>query len=131
VTTGARTVGPPVLLYDGECGFCSSSARLLRRLVRRLPAVEPYQTTELGPLGVTADQCREALHWVGADGRVCTGADAVAQVLVDAGRGWRIIGRLLRLPGIRAGAAVVYRSVARNRHRLPGGTPTCSLDPPA
>ena len=26
-------------------------------------------------------------------------------------------------------AGIVYRWVARNRHRLPGGTPACSLPP--
>ncbi|CAB4547042.1 MAG: DUF393 domain-containing protein [Actinobacteria bacterium] len=122
-----RRVVPPVLLFDGDCGFCTSSVGVLRRLVRRLPAVVPYQFTELDGLGVTAEQCAEAVQWVGADGRVASGHLAVAEVLLAAGRGWPLVGRALRAPGISPIAGAVYRWVARNRHRLPGGTPACAL----
>ena len=116
-----------VLLYDGDCAFCSSSVRLLQRFVAQLPAIEPFQLADLEPLGVTTEQCAAALQWIGADGRRAEGERAIAQVLVDAGTGWRILGRLLRLPGVSWCAGVVYRWVARNRHRLPGGTPECAV----
>lgn len=119
-----------VLLYDGDCAFCSSSARLLQRVVRRLPSVEPYQLADLDALDVTEQQCVESVQWIGRDGRHEEGHRAIAQVLVDAGKGWTVIGRGLRLPGIDWLAAVVYRWVARNRHRLPGGTKACSVAKP-
>jgi hypothetical protein len=40
-----------------------------------------------------------------------------------------VLAAVVRLPGIRAGARVVYRWVSRNRHRLPGGTPACAVPP--
>jgi len=119
----------PVLLYDGDCAFCSSSVRVLRRAVKRLPAVVPYQFSDLSSLGVTVEQCAEAVQWVGVDGGRASGHLAVAQVLVDAGRAWPIVGRLLRAPVVSPIAGWVYRWVSRNRHRLPGGTPACSLGP--
>jgi predicted DCC family thiol-disulfide oxidoreductase YuxK len=119
----------PVLVYDGDCAFCSSAARVLAHWLRRSPAdfaVEPWQHLDLAPLGLTTEQCVEAVRWVGADGRREHGEAAVARALL-ASRPWvRPLGRVLLLPGVRAVAGVVYRWVARNRHRLPAGTPACS-----
>jgi predicted DCC family thiol-disulfide oxidoreductase YuxK len=36
---------------------------------------------------------------------------------------------VIELPGIRSLAGVIYRWVARNRSRLPGGTPACAVPP--
>jgi predicted DCC family thiol-disulfide oxidoreductase YuxK len=120
----------PVLVFDGDCAFCTSSVNVLRRWVRRLPRIVAWQHADLGSLGLTRKECQEAVQWVGQDGRVLSGEHALAQVLVDAGRGWWLAGRLMQLPGIRWLAGVVYRWTARNRHRLPGGTPACSITPP-
>ena len=47
-----------------------------------------------------------------------------------ASRLWaRPLGAALLLPGVNALAGVVYRWVARNRHRFPGGTPACAMPP--
>ena len=54
-------------------------------------------------------------------------ADLRRVLLVDAGGAWRPLGRLLGLAPVRAAAWPVYRWIARNRHRLPGGTAACSL----
>ena len=51
----------------------------------------------------------------------------VSALLVGAGRGWRVIGVLMRVPGLHWLSGVVYRCVARNRYRLPGGTAACAL----
>lgn len=120
----------PVLIYDGDCGVCTRLADVVTTRVRRDGAafgVSAYQDLDLGPLGLTPGQCDAALQWVDARGRSYAAQDAVAQVLL-AGRVWqRPVGAVLRLPGVNALAGLVYRWVAANRHRLPGGTPACSL----
>jgi predicted DCC family thiol-disulfide oxidoreductase YuxK len=119
----------PVLVFDGDCGVCSSAARLVSGRLRRRGsdfAVEPWQRLDLDAYGLTPQQCSEALRWVAADGAVSTAQDAVARCLL-ACRAWvRPAGAVLLVPGIRQVAGLVYRWVARNRHRLPGGTPACS-----
>lgn len=100
----------------------------MRRRIRRLDATEPYQLTDLDALGVTAAECEQAVQWIGIDGTVLGAHLAVAQVLVDAGKGWAVVGRAIRLPGIRRISGAVYRWVSRNRHRLAGGTPACAID---
>ena len=120
----------PVLVYDGDCAFCSSSARFVAERLRRSPAdyaVEPWQRLDLEALGLTAAQCDAAVRWVSADGIPDAGHVAIARAL-RASRWWvRPVGVLLLVPGVCAVAARAYAWVAANRHRLPGGTPACSL----
>ena len=118
----------PVLLFDGDCSFCTSCANWARRHIRHLDTMVPYQFADLPALGVTPEQCEQAVQWVGIDHRVLSAHLAVAQTLIDAGQGWAVIGRAMRLPGLRQLSGAVYRWVARNRSRLPGGTPACSID---
>jgi predicted DCC family thiol-disulfide oxidoreductase YuxK len=116
----------PVLLFDGDCAFCSSSARLLERWVRPDAVIVAWQHADLDDLGVSARQANDAVQWVGPDGAVRSGHEAIAATLLASGQVmWRLAGRLLVLPGISLLAAAAYELVAANRHRLPGGTPAC------
>ena len=117
----------PVLVYDGDCAFCSSSVRFAQRWVRRMPRVVPYQRTDLARLGLTEQQCEQSVQYVARDHRVHSAQDAVAATLLAAGKGWWVLGASMHLPGVHWLSGVAYRWVARNRHRLPGGTPACSL----
>jgi predicted DCC family thiol-disulfide oxidoreductase YuxK len=123
-------VTPPVLVFDGDCAFCSTSATFVVRRLRRSPAdyaVQPWQRLDVAAFGLTPADCTESLRWVDAGGRTHAAQDAVARMLL-ASRAWaRPVGALLLVPGIRQVAGVAYRWVARNRHRLPGGTPACAI----
>ena len=135
-----------ILLYDGDCGVCTRLAGFVaRRLRPRARAggrasgragahaggwaygISAYQDADLSPLGLTTAQCDAALQWVDSYGRISSAHDAVARLLL-ASRLWaRPIGAALLAPGINALAGAVYRTVAANRSRLPGGTPACQL----
>lgn len=118
----------PVLLYDGDCAFCTRCAELLERIGPDAEIVA-WQFVDLDELGVSEEQAGEAVRWVGLDGSVRSGHAAIAAALGRAGWFWRAAGRALVLPGISWIAARVYRLVAANRYRLPGGTPACAVDP--
>jgi predicted DCC family thiol-disulfide oxidoreductase YuxK len=118
----------PVLVFDGDCAFCTSSVRWLERWVRRRPVIVAWQQADLNRLSLTAEQCSQAVQWVGADGRRAHGAAAIAATLRHGGSGWAVLGWVMSAPGIRWVAERVYRWVAANRHRLPGGTAACSLE---
>ena len=117
-----------MLVFDGDCAFCSSCARLLERIGPQAEIVA-WQLTDLDGLGITAEEAAEAVRWVEPGGTVRTGHEAIAAVLCAAGMPWRIAGRMLQLPVVSPLAAASYRLIARNRHRLPGGTPACRISP--
>lgn len=125
--TGRAERRRPVLVFDGDCAFCTSCARLLERIGPQAEIVA-WQLTDLDALGITEAQAAEAVRWVDADGMVRTGHEAIAAALGTAGMPWRIAGRTLLLPVVSPLAAAGYRLIARNRHRLPGGTPACSAN---
>ncbi|MBB4932553.1 putative DCC family thiol-disulfide oxidoreductase YuxK [Lipingzhangella halophila] len=119
----------PLLVYDGDCGFCTSSVRAAQRYLDPPVEMLPYQYSQL--TGATLERAKDEVLLVHPDGkRVWGGADAAAILLLASPHRWAWpAGWLLRLPGGRAAGAAVYDLVARNRHRLPGGTPTCQMGP--
>ncbi|MQY09757.1 thiol-disulfide oxidoreductase DCC family protein [Actinomadura macrotermitis] len=127
----ARTDMPPrerpVLVYDGDCGFCTTSVRFLERRVPTSAEVVAYQFADLDALGVTAERAGYEVLWVARDGRVSGGAEAIGRLLTDAGGLWRVPGVLMRVAPVSWVAHAVYRLVANNRQRMPGGTAACAL----
>ena len=106
-------------MYDGECGFC----RDLMLRVRRRDRAErfrfvPFQDDEaLRATGVTAEEASRAMVLVTEDGVHWSGGQAVARAIEDLPRG-RLLGRMLRWPGIRHLFGLGYRLVAANRHAV-------------
>lgn len=117
-------------LYDGDCSFCTSCARFAQRWVPTPADIVPYQFADLPALGVTEAECEEAVQWVPdppGSRPPLAGPDAIAALLRTSHWAWRLVGWLLAIAPVRALAWPAYRWVARNRHRLPGGTPACAL----
>ncbi|MFG2094195.1 thiol-disulfide oxidoreductase DCC family protein [Streptomyces sp. NPDC048612] len=117
----------PVLVYDGDCAFCTSSVRFAQRWLRPRCAATPWQFADLAELGVSRRRAEHEVLWVTPAGAVHGGAQAVAKLLLSAPCGWPVVGALLTLPPVRWIAHGVYRLIARNRHRMPGGTAACAL----
>jgi predicted DCC family thiol-disulfide oxidoreductase YuxK len=117
--------GRPVLLFDGDCAFCTSCARLAQERIRPDAAIVAWQLADLAGLGVSEELASAAVQWVAVDGTVRSGHEAAAAMLLSAGPISRGIGHFLLLPGVTRVAAKAYALVATNRHRLPGGTPAC------
>ena len=115
------------LVFDGDCGFCTRCVAWMRRWLSARPRILAWQETDLAALGVTQAQAEKAVQWIEADGRVETGARAIARVLQASGGLWPLLGTLLLVPPVSWLAAVAYDLIANNRSRLPGGTPACSL----
>ncbi|MER7108369.1 thiol-disulfide oxidoreductase DCC family protein [Streptomyces sp. NPDC000229] len=117
----------PVLVFDGDCGFCTRSVTFVESRLRPDCDIVPWQFADLASLGVTPERAGHEVLWVTPVGRVYGGAQAVAKILLRAGRGWAPLGALLMLRPVRSVAHVAYRLVADNRHRMPGGTAACAV----
>lgn len=119
-------VKTPILIFDGDCAFCSSSARALRKMTRNKIAIEPYQYLDLDSYGLSEDLTSKAVYYV-TEQESFSAAKAIARCLIDAKTPWSIAGFLLNIPVVISVGELVYSWVSRNRHKLPGGTPECSL----
>ena len=105
------------LVYDGECGFCTRSARWVERRDRagRI-SVRPSQEAGLiERLGLSREEADRASWAVEAGGRKFEGAAAINRVFTELGAGWRLLGSLYELAPIRWVEDRYYGRVARRR----------------
>lgn len=114
----------PVLVYDGDCGFCTKAATWL--VARGGAVARPAHTLDLSD-----EDAARSLHAAGwmVDGDLeVWGAPAIAAGLRHRGGASALVGWGLTLPLVRTVADLVYRWVARHRHRMPGATQQCRID---
>ena len=110
----------PLVLFDGECVFCTAQAQRLRALSRGRLRVEPLQSALPHVPWVDPDDAILALHLVDRDGRSYAGAAAVVRALRLSRP---LLGALVlpyHLPGVRWLAERLYAWVARRRYRVAG-----------
>lgn len=116
-----------MLIYDGDCGFCTSAARWITRIVPAAPDAQPYQFLDLDQYGLTEDDCAERV-WLVTPTTQYGGHLAVAALLRHQPTSpWRTLGWLATVPPWSWTAAAAYALVARYRYLLPGGTPACQI----
>ncbi len=112
-----------LLLYDGECGFCSRTVRLFERFARRPFKKRPSrEVLALLPDEVASTVSGQML-WLEPDGSIWGGSQAVLHLL--RATGWAWIAFLLGNPLVGPFTRVGYSIVARLRHRL--GAVVCEL----
>jgi predicted DCC family thiol-disulfide oxidoreductase YuxK len=115
------------MIFDGDCGFCTSSVNVIRRWIRPDIDIAPWQRTDIASFGLTADECSTAVQFVRSDRSVVAGSRAVMAMLRHAPLPWPIVGSVGDWPGVAWVADRTYRWIAANRGRLPGSTPACAL----
>jgi predicted DCC family thiol-disulfide oxidoreductase YuxK len=120
-----------VLVFDGDCGFCTSAARWAAREFHHGERAEAWQL--LGPVflerhNLSLDDVTGAAWWVDGVGGRERGHRAVGRALMAGGGLRRVLGVFILFPPVSWLAAGVYRMVVRWRHLLPGGTPACKAD---
>ena len=110
-----------MLIYDGGCPFCRSSAqRLAPRWGGTAEAVpsQGLSEAELGRIGLSSEDLASAAWWVSPNGERFRGHLAIGRALLAAG-GWRaLLGRLCLVWPFRVIASVLYVRVARWRRLL-------------
>jgi len=117
----------PQLVFDGDCSFCTSSARWMEQRLAPTVVVVPWQRLDLERVGLTEAEVRTAAYWIDEAGERHRGHRAVGHALLACRRPWPVLGRMCLIPPSSCVAAGVYALVARFRHRLPGSTPACRI----
>lgn len=114
-------------VFDGDCSFCTVCANFVTRWIPTRAEVVPWQRADLTALNLTREAALQAVQWVAPGRPALAGPDAIAALLRSSRWYWKPFGWVLALPPVRAAAWPLYRLIARNRHRMPGGTAACAL----
>lgn len=116
-----------LLVFDGDCAFCSTWVERLRDALPRFPEATPYQWADLDALGLSLDDVQH-YAWYLTPTQQFGGHLAFSALLRSQPRiALRFAGQLIATPPFSWAAALGYRFIARYRHLLPGGTPACAL----
>ena len=126
----------PVLLYDGQCGFCSGTIQwILRHDPHGSLRFAPLEGTLGGALRVRhPDATVDSLLWFEpatptSPERLLVRSDAALRVARYLGGRWRLAAMLAIIPRPLRDAG--YDLIARHRHRLTRGGERCVLPTPA
>ena len=116
---------PPLLVYDGSCGFCSRAVQFILRHERRHDLLFVPRDSALGK-DLRRDfhlETVESILWI-ADCRAAIESSAVLSAAKYLGGVWSALATLGLLipPTLRNWA---YRLIARNRRRLSSGEASC------
>lgn len=125
--SASTATGKPVLIFDGDCGFCTSTSNFIAAKSSAPMNVHAWLLIDVGLYGLTKEQTAAKVYFV-TGGKAFAGHEAFAQILL-AQRNWllKAVGFVLMHPPIAWIAKPGYSLVARYRHKLPGGTPACEM----
>lgn len=116
----------PTLLYDADCGFCTTSASKIAS--RGTFIMQAWQfTDDLAALGLDHQRVTEAAHWVVDGAVVASGSDAIGHALISRGGFAALVGHTVVSFPVKYPARLVYSWIAAHRHRMPGGTAACRI----
>lgn len=135
--TASSTVRPPVLLYDGVCGFCNQTVQMILRLDPRGALRFAALQSDYGQSVVARHPSLKNVDSVvfvepadraGEAERVHVRSDAALRVVSYLGGPWRIFLLARVLP--RRLRDFLYDAFARNRYKLFGRYDSCLLPAP-
>jgi predicted DCC family thiol-disulfide oxidoreductase YuxK len=120
-----------LVLYDADCGICSRSASLLRRLDRAgrlhlMPLQDAGEIADAPPVEALLD----AIHVRDADGRWSAAGTAAIRIAAEVPL-LRSLAVAARFAPIRVLVEWTYMRVAANRHRISRllGDDACTVRP--
>ena len=70
----------PTLIFDGDCGFCTSTANYILKRSKTALEIHPWQWIDLSEYGLLASDTADRVYMV-VDGQTYGGHEAFAQIL--------------------------------------------------
>lgn len=117
----------PLLIFDGDCGFCTTTSNYIAKRSKNSIEISPWQFTDFTNLPVTAEQCADQVYFL-VEGVPYGGHEAFAMLLkTQKNFLLKAAGSVLMWKALRFITKPAYRLTAKYRHKLPGGTPACKL----
>lgn len=121
-----------VLIYDGDCHFCQLSLDFGIRHLAIFPKYVAFQKVNPSNFLLSESDVRSQIWLVpenSNDFKPLGGHLAAAEILImQKNVLLKLAGWLMKTPPTSYLAKVGYRWIAKNRHRLPGGTKQCKIE---
>ena len=106
----------PLLIYDGECRFCCRWIEAWKAVTGDRVDYERSQAAGPRFSQIAPEEFERAVHWIGADGSICSGAEAVFSALATTTwYGRMALGIYRRVPVFARLAEALYKWVAAHR----------------
>ena len=118
--TASEKIDRPLIVWDGDCGFCRWSVRLLRRLAGDVFDAVPYQQVRSRFPPLTGRDFAQRVYLLEPDGRAYQGAAAFFWTLAESEHRLLHLGRWLyeRVGWFARLSEWMYRWVSRHRSQL-------------
>jgi len=115
-----------ILIFDGDCGFCTSSANWISSNSDRFQ-IKPWQSLDLSLFGLTEDEVSSAVYWIDGTDKY-SGHVAIGKSLrANKNRLFQALGSVLLFKPFGPIFIIAYKILARYRHKLPGSTTACKI----
>ena len=105
----------PLLVYDGDCGFCRRQVVRLRALTGDHVDYAPFQEAAARFPQVPLASFEKGVQFIETDGRVSSNALAIFRALHSAGSKRGLLEAYEEVPGFARGTEAMYRLVAGHR----------------
>ena len=105
----------PVLIYDDDCGFCRLWIARWSPFTKDAVVYQASQEVAENYPQISPEQFDSSVYFVGPDGSICSGAQAVFKTLSYAPNGKGFLWAYENLPGFAPASEWGYRKVAENR----------------
>jgi len=112
------TAEKPVMLYDGDCGFCQRWIKKWQKITADKVIYAPYQERLKDFPQVTAEQCRQAVQLILPNGQRHSGAHAVFIALALAKRCLWLLWLYDYVPLFGKISEIIYQFIAEHRSLL-------------
>lgn len=124
----ARPPERPLMIYDGDCDFCTRWIARWRRVTG--PRVDYAPSGEVASRfpEIPESSFEEAVQLIETDGRVSAGAEAAARSLACGGGARWPLWVYERVPGAGHLADAAYRWIARRRHCRAAARKTSNIE---
>ena len=113
-----RTVTKPLVIIDGDCGFCRRTAERMREITGERVDYAPSQEVGGDFPSILPEEFTREVKLVEPDSRITGGAEAVCRMLFVGGKSpWSgfPLWSYRKVPGARRAAEAGYRFVAEHR----------------
>lgn len=105
----------PLLIFDGDCGFCRRWIAYWQSLTGDRVDYAPYQEVGSRYPGIPTERFQSSVQLVEPDGRISGGADAVFRTLATRPKLRWLHWAYRKIPGVARLTEAAYRLVASNR----------------